>query len=118
MHEGSTDIQRPRSQKDDKPGIQAPAPHDVDQDGPGSEAMHAVQKQLPEEDGNLIFQHHHLMMLNNQSINQSNFHSTNITGKVRVSGATTKSVFNSSLKESPITSMGHWACQCLWGKVK
>ena len=36
----------------------------------------------------------------NESINQSNFYSTNIPGKARFSGATAKSVFNSKIEET------------------
>ena len=36
----------------------------------------------------------------NQSTNQSNFYSANIPGKARLSGVTTKSVFNSKIKET------------------
>ena len=39
-------------------------------------------------------------LLINQSINQSNFHSTNIPGIARLSGATSKSVFNSKIDEA------------------
>ena len=35
----------------------------------------------------------------NQSINQSNFYSTNTPGKARLSGATAESVFNSKIDE-------------------
>ena len=35
-----------------------------------------------------------------QSINQSNFYSANIPGEARLSGATTKSVFNSKIEET------------------
>ena len=53
MHEGSTNIQGLRSQKDEKPGIQAPALHDADRDSPETEPMQdsAVREPLPEQDG-------------------------------------------------------------------
>ena len=56
----------------------------------------------------------------NQSINQSNFYSTNITGEARLSCTTAKSVFNRKKKwgNSSITSTGHGEWQYLWGKAK
>ena len=49
-------------------------------------------------------------------INQSSFYSTNIPGEAKLSGATAESVQQQNQRNSPITSMGHWACRSLWGK--
>ena len=51
-----------------------------------------------------------------QSINQSNFYSANIPAEDRLSGATTKSVFNSNIEETvSVTSTGHGQWPYLWG---